>query len=385
MGDRRAAENEVVPSAEPADVDRAVGGATGVDVAVIGAGISGLAVARSVLEGGRSVVVFESRERVGGRFLSRELGDGSGRVDLGATWFWPGEQRVAALVAEFELAVHHQHLAGDALFHQPGGGQRLDGNPIDVPSFCFTDGAQALPEAIASTLPDGTIRLGTRVDGIRGPGPFEVDHTGGTTSADHVVVALPPALAAARVGFDPPLRDRLAGLAAVTPVWMGSTVKVVVQFDRPFWREQGLAGSAISHLGPMREIHDMSGPDGWPAVLFGFVPSTGPGPAPTEASIQAQLIELFGPDAGHPTEIIIADWRAEADTSPAGVEALQAYQTFGHDVYQKPSCEGRLHWCSTETATVAPGHIEGALSSAERVAATILATDRTPPRQGVNR
>jgi len=357
-----------------------------VDVAVIGAGISGLAVASGLVRGGRSVAVFESRDRVGGRLLSQPLGDGSGRVDLGATWFWPGERRVAALVAEFDIRVHQQYLTGDATFHQPGGSQRLDGNPIDVPAFCFTEGAQTLPEALAATLPEGLVRLGVRVQGIRGAGPFEVEHAGGVAIAQHLVLALPPALAVATIDVEPSLDERLNGLAAVTPVWMGSTVKVVAQFARPFWREQGLSGSAISHVGPMREIHDMSGPDGYPAVLFGFVPNTGPGPAPTEEAIRRQLIELFGPDAGHPSEIVVADWRAEADTSPDGVERLQAYQTFGHHLFQEPACGGRLHWCSTETASIAPGHIEGALSSAERVAATILTTDLpAPSRQGANR
>lgn len=350
----------------------------GVDVAIIGAGISGLAVAAGVAEKDRSVIVFEARSRVGGRLLSQQLDDGSGPVDLGATWFWPGEERIAALADRLGLGVHQQHLAGDALFQQPGGSQRIDGNPIDVPSFRFSDGAQCLPEALAKELPPGLVRLGTKVHRIRKSSPFEIDHSGGTTSAEHVVLALPPALAVNSIVFEPPLPDRIHGLAAVTPVWMGSTVKVVAHFDTAFWRQSGLSGSAVSHIGPMRELHDMSGPDGEPATIFGFVPNTGPGPAPTEDAIRHQLIELFGPEAANPRQIIVTDWRAETETSPEGVEQLQAYQAFGHANYQQPIHNGRLHWSSTETATVSPGHIEGALASAERVVATILAASRTP-------
>ena len=40
------------------------------DVVVIGAGIAGLATARSLSAAGRDVIVLESRDRVGGRLLS---------------------------------------------------------------------------------------------------------------------------------------------------------------------------------------------------------------------------------------------------------------------------------------------------------------------------
>lgn len=350
-----------------------------VDAVVVGAGISGLAVAQGLLAAGRSVAVLESRDRVGGRLLSPELSDGTGRVDLGATWFWPGEERVAALVDELGIAVHRQYLDGDAVFHQPSGSQRIEGNPIDVPSFRFADGAQSLAEGLATSLPDDLIEFEARVIRVSASDVCEIQHTGGTLTARHVVLALPPALAVSQIEFAPALPDRLAGLAALTPVWMGSTVKVVAHFDHAFWRNEGLAGSAVSHIGPMRELHDMSGPDGQPAAIFGFVPNNSPSPAPTEEAIRHQLVEMFGPAAADPIQIIIADWRSEAATSPPGVEQLQAYQAFGHDLFQRPALDGRLHWTSTETATVAPGHIEGALAAAERVVAAILSSDPAQP------
>jgi monoamine oxidase len=61
-------------------------GAGPFDVAVIGAGISGMAAARALVNAGRRVVVLEARDRVGGRAFSdtRALGF---PVDLGAEWF----------------------------------------------------------------------------------------------------------------------------------------------------------------------------------------------------------------------------------------------------------------------------------------------------------
>ncbi len=56
-----------------------------VDVAVIGAGAAGLAAARSLKEAGRSVIVLEAHDRVGGRCTS-VTAPFSRAVDLGAHW-----------------------------------------------------------------------------------------------------------------------------------------------------------------------------------------------------------------------------------------------------------------------------------------------------------
>lgn len=356
-----------MPMAPTDDLDR--------DVLIVGAGMGGLAAARSLLESGRSPLILEARDRVGGRLLSSSNG-GRPNLDLGATWFWPGEQRVADLVSQLGVPTHHQHLAGDAVFHQPAGSPRIEGNPIDVPSLRFSHGAAELANAIEAALPPGTVRLGHTAERLHYEGGrVHASTDSATFSARHAILALPPALAVERITFSPPLPERLAGLAASTPVWMGAVTKVVARYERPFWREAGLAGAGVSHQGPLREIHDMSGPGGEPAALFGFVPGVTVGqPTVTSEDALAQLVAMFGPEAGRPIELIIQDWRAEPFTSPADVERLGAYQTFGHALYQEPAWDGRLHWGSTETSTENPGHIEGALAAAERCVDAILAT-----------
>ena len=182
-----------------------------------------------------------------------------------------------------------------------------------------------------------------------------------------------PATAVHLIDFGGALDGDVLALAEATPVWMGAFAKAVAWYERPFWRDAGLAGAAFSHAGPLREVHDMSGPDGSPAALFGFAPLQPGQPTPTHDEVLAQLAELFGDEAAGPAGLEIADWRAEPYTSPPGVDALGAYGAYGHPLFRQPALGGRLHWASTETATDAPGHVQGALSAATRAAAAITA------------
>lgn len=341
-----------------------------VDVVIVGGGIGGLATARLLSEADVSCVVLERRDRIGGRLLTHSSGAGS--FDLGATWFWPGEYRVAAMIAELGVPTHPHYLAGDAMYHAPGGAQRIDRNPIDVVSGRFTLGAASLAERLAERL-DGIVYLGVSVEAVHSHGDtVEVHHNLGTTIAHHVVLAAPPSVVVHDIDFEPRLPDGLQALASATPVWMASVVKAVVVYPEAFWRRQGLSGSVISHIGPLREIHDMSGIDGMPAALFGFAPMEPGTSSPSTEEIVTQLVDIFGPEAAHPIEVVTEDWRREVETLPSSAVTLSPMQTYGHPAYQEPTGGGHIHWASTETSTSSPGHIEGAIAAAERAAHAIL-------------
>src|SRR5215210_976660 len=86
--------------------------------------------------------------------------------------------------------------------------------------------------------------------------------------ASHAIVAIPPTLAG-RISYHPRmpvLRDRLTQRLA-----QGDLMKVTCVYDEPFWREDGLNGTAVSYEGPVNVTYDASPPDASVGIIFGFV------------------------------------------------------------------------------------------------------------------
>ena len=96
------------------------------DVAVIGAGLSGLGAARALADAGRDVAVLEARDRVGGRLLNATLGDGVA-VDLGGQWVGHDHDRVRRLAAELDIDFFPQRGEGRNLLDVAGRRRRYRG------------------------------------------------------------------------------------------------------------------------------------------------------------------------------------------------------------------------------------------------------------------
>jgi monoamine oxidase len=79
-------------------------------VAVVGAGLAGLAAAEALLRAGHDVVVFEARDRVGGRVWSRTLENGA-VVEMGAEFILPGNTVVEETARRLGLGLWEKGMA----------------------------------------------------------------------------------------------------------------------------------------------------------------------------------------------------------------------------------------------------------------------------------
>lgn len=88
------------------------------DVCVVGAGYAGLTAARAVQRAGRSVVVLEARDRVGGRVWTQDH-DGT-PLDMGAAFLGPKQDRIRALASEYGVATFPTNDRGDHVLSMGG-------------------------------------------------------------------------------------------------------------------------------------------------------------------------------------------------------------------------------------------------------------------------
>jgi monoamine oxidase len=89
------------------------------DVVVVGAGLAGLSAARALVRAGRSVIVLEARERVGGRTWNRPLTGGS-YIDAGAEFVGPTQDRIKALAQAVGVETFPTYNSGNNVYWKDG-------------------------------------------------------------------------------------------------------------------------------------------------------------------------------------------------------------------------------------------------------------------------
>lgn len=337
------------------------------DTLIIGGGLSGLALAGALHATNKDFLLVEARDRLGGRILSETIADAT--FDLGPAWFWPGQSRMAELVARFGLARFDQFANGLLTYEDHNGVQRGQGYALMQGSYRLRGGFGALISAFENALPGGKVLTSTPVKSLtlRNNGiTAQTEHE--SLSANHVVLALPPRIVA-NFSFDPPHPPLATETMQNAATWMAGQCKAVAVFEKPFWRDAGVSGHAMSRLGPMVEIHDASPEDGNLAALFGFIGV----PADSRRNevllrqqIVAQFGRLFGPKAEDPIELLIKDWAFEPFTSTSADHApLTVHPRYGLPSALEDLWDGKLHFAGTEVAPEFGGYLEGALEAAE--------------------
>jgi len=239
----------------------------------------------------------------------------------------------------------------------------------------FAGGAQQISQRLADRLAPNVV-LSSPVHAI------EQDADGVTIRATHAnyrarlaIIALPPALAG-RIHYTAPLPARRDQLCTRMP--MGSVIKYVAVYERPFWREAGLSGEVVSDTGITVTTFDDSSDDGRHAALVTFSDGQAArdwsdrSPDERRTAVLSEFVRFFGPQAARPSDFAEKNWNDDPWSRGCyvGVAGPGVLTACGQAL--REPC-GRLHWSGTETATEWTGYLEGAIQSGERAALEVTA------------
>lgn len=198
--------------------------------------------------------------------------------------------------------------------------------------------------------------------------------------ADYVIMAMPTHLWL-KIHYEPALPAGKNLLAQRSP--MGTVGKLILYYDRPFWRDHNLSGcmmieSTLRKSYPIILTLDETKPDNSHAAIIGFMGARGwfemrhkdtqeIGKIAAQAYVDATGLEEFA----NFKRIEKFDWCSEqysggCYTSAQVTNTLTKYGPYLREKF------GRIHYAGTETAIKWSGYMEGAVSAGKRSAREIL-------------
>jgi monoamine oxidase len=185
-------------------------------------------------------VLFEARQRLGGRILSIACKKPGTAIDLGPAWYWPDTQPlVARLVADLDLEGFPQHDDGSALhLHDPEkAAECIVGKPAHGGAWRLKGGMASVIRALARDIPQERVYLGNELKSLHDEGDRV---TLASRVGDQLVEVRRgvPCLPCHNVRFAPDLDDATREGVQATAT-CGSAGKAVISYERAFWREKG--------------------------------------------------------------------------------------------------------------------------------------------------
>ncbi|XP_070574719.1 amine oxidase [flavin-containing] B-like [Ptychodera flava] len=200
---------------------------------------------------------------------------------------------------------------------------------------------------------------------------------GNQYKARHVISALAPTLLG-RIAFFPALPPHKIQLIQRVP--MGSVIKVIMYYKRPFWREKGFNGMAGTDKFVVAAFDDTK-PDGSNPAIIGFINGKDAREMTplTKEERKRRLCDLYADlfesnEALNPVNYIEHNWLTEEYSGGCyvGVMPPGVLTQFG-PVLREP--HGKIYFAGTETATEWAGYMEGGIQAGERAAREVLHAD----------
>jgi putrescine oxidase len=248
-------------------------------------------------------------------------------------------------------------------------------------------GLQQVPLRLAERLGDDVVKLEQPVRTIRWSGLAEdgslLDPSAGVTvvtdslevSAERVVLALAPVLYS-RISYEPPLPRRQHQLHQ--HLSMGFVIKVHAVYETPFWREQGLSGTAFSPYELAHEAYDNTNHGDPHGTLVGFVSDEEADGVFTLSAeerkerILESLSHYYGEQAKNPVVYYESDWGSEEWTRGAYAASFDmgGLARYGADLREPV---GPISFACSDMAGKGYQHVDGAIRMGRLVASQILA------------
>jgi putrescine oxidase len=236
-------------------------------------------------------------------------------------------------------------------------------------------GLQRVPELLAARLDAQDLRLEQPARRIEwGSNGVTVCTDALEVHARQVIVAVPPNLYS-RIDYSPPLprlRQQLAQHQS-----LGLVIKVHATYETPFWRADGLSGTAFSPYALVHEAYDNSNFGESRGTLVGFVSDEKAdrvlalAPEERKRDILTSFAHYYGPQALEPVVYYESDWAGEEWTQGAYAASFDLGGLTRYGALQLEPV-GPIRFGSSDLAALGYQHVDGAIRVGQRLAAEIL-------------